>query len=347
MDRQKLTFLIIANDTGETRRFVVSSAWVKLATFFVGIFLVALFAGVLDYFGLLFQSVENKRLKAENTQLYQQFKVVDSKVNALENSLERVKTFYTKLKQITNIENAEKATQLAINSMTPQPGQELSDESPLDPQQAARLGNTLLPTPTSINDIQKSEDIMFKPKTLNEQKGELAVEDSRDYATLVVRIDGAIKETQLREQSVIELWETLSEKQNLLAATPSIKPSKGWFTSGFGYRISPFTGKPAMHNGLDIAASPGSPVYAPADGIVSFAGYDEGYGKLVSIDHGYGVVTRYGHNSQIYVQVGQKVNRWDIIAAVGNTGRSTGPHCHYEVRVNNVPVNPINFILDE
>ncbi len=102
-----------------------------------------------------------------------------------------------------------------------------------------------------------------------------------------------------------------------------------------------------MHAGLDVAASPGSPVYAPADGVVSFVGYDEGYGKLISIDHGYGVNTRFGHNSQIYVQVGQRVSRWDVIGAVGSTGRSTGPHLHYEVRINGTAVNPANFILDE
>ena len=102
-----------------------------------------------------------------------------------------------------------------------------------------------------------------------------------------------------------------------------------------------------MHNGIDIAAAPGSPIVAPADGIVSFAGYDPGYGKLVSIDHGYGVVTRFGHTSQIFVEVGQKVSRRDVIASVGNTGRSTGPHLHYEVRVNNIPVDPYNYVLDE
>ena len=102
-----------------------------------------------------------------------------------------------------------------------------------------------------------------------------------------------------------------------------------------------------MHQGLDIAASPGSPIFAPADGVVSFAGFDAGYGKLVSIDHGYGVVTRFGHTSQIFVEVGQKIHRHDIVAAVGSTGRSTGPHVHYEVRVNNVPVDPQNYVLDE
>jgi murein DD-endopeptidase MepM/ murein hydrolase activator NlpD len=102
-----------------------------------------------------------------------------------------------------------------------------------------------------------------------------------------------------------------------------------------------------MHYGLDLAASPGTPVYAPADGVVTYASYDESYGKLVTIDHGYGVMTRFGHNSQIFVHVGQTVSRWDIITAVGSTGRSTGPHLHYEVRINNVPVDPSNYILDE
>jgi murein DD-endopeptidase MepM/ murein hydrolase activator NlpD len=164
---------------------------------------------------------------------------------------------------------------------------------------------------------------------------------------LAIRLDKDVQETTVRETGILQLWESLSERQSLLAATPSIKPVQGWYTSKFGYRISPFTGRPTMHQGLDIAAAPGTPIYATADGVVSFAGYDPGYGKLVSIDHGYGVVTRFGHTSQIFVEVGQHVHRRDLIAAVGNTGRSTGPHCHYEVRVNNVPVDPHNYVLDE
>ena len=189
--------------------------------------------------------------------------------------------------------------------------------------------------------------MFFKAPAPDESVGEVASEQARDYASLAIRIDSAVQEVGIREQGVLELWESLSERQNLLAATPSIKPVRGWFTSKFGYRISPFTSKPVMHAGLDVAAAPGSPIYAPADGVVSFAGYDPGYGKLVSIDHGYGVVTRFGHTSQIYVELGQKIKRRDIIAAVGTTGRSTGPHLHYEVRVNDVPVDPGNYILDE
>jgi len=156
-----------------------------------------------------------------------------------------------------------------------------------------------------------------------------------------------VKETKLVEEGVMALYGILSERQSLLNATPNIKPVRGWYTSRFGYRIDPFTGKPVMHNGLDIAAAPGTPVKAPADGVISYVGYEHGYGKLVAIDHGYGVKTRFAHNSQIFVEVGQKVNRRDVVAAVGTTGRSSGPHSHFEVRVHGVPVDPVNYILDE
>jgi murein DD-endopeptidase MepM/ murein hydrolase activator NlpD len=291
-------------------------------------------AGTVDYVGLLLQSVENKRLKIENAQLKKQFQVVESRVDALDNSLERVKTFTTKLKIITNLDTEEKMVNLT-KGPKPAAGQATEEYEPMDAR-------------SSEEEITQQELPFVEEKPLNEKRGEVAsATSSKDYSTLVVRINRAVKETQLREQSVIELWESLSERQSLLNSTPNIKPARGWLTSKFGYRANPFTGKRTMHAGLDIAAAPGSPVYAPADGVVMFAGYDESYGKLVSIDHGYGVTTRFGHNSQIYVHVGQRVSKWDVISAVGNTGRSTGPHLHYEVRVNGTPVDPINYILDE
>lgn len=184
---------------------------------------------------------------------------------------------------------------------------------------------------------------------VNTVKGEIAAAKSSNvnYSTLVIRIDEAVKNSALKEQSAIELWEALSDRQSLLASTPNIKPARGPIGSRFGYRVDPINGRQKMHAGVDISASPGTPVRAPADGVISYAGWDPQYGKLVSIDHGYGVLTRFGHNSQLYVQVGQKVNKYDVIAGTGNTGRSTGPHLHYEVRVNGIPVNPINYILDD
>ena len=149
-----------------------------------------------------------------------------------------------------------------------------------------------------------------------------------------------------QEQDFTSLLGQLEEKKNLLACTPSIRPAKGWISSRFGYRISPFTGRRELHAAYDIANREGSPIISPANGIVTFVGKKGAYGNLVMIDHGYGLVTRYGHLKSIDVKRGSKVSRGDVIAKMGNTGRSTGPHVHYEVRLNGVPVNPEKYILN-
>lgn len=334
MDKKKLTLFIVTNQTGKTRKVIISATWMKAVSFICAVVIVIFAAGLVDYFGLLLQAMENKRLKVENAQLLKQFQLVESKVSALENSLERVKTFTTKLKLITNVDAEDRITKLTMGSK-PSAGQAVEEFEPMDQRQSGE-------------NLAAQDEVFSQKKMVNEQAGEIAAETtSKDYASLVVRIDKAVQETQLKEQSVIDLWESLSERQSLLNSTPNMKPAKGWITSRFGYRTSPFSGKTALHAGLDIAAAPGSPVYAPADGVVVFASYDESYGKLITIDYGYGVITRFGHLSQVYVQAGQKVNKWDVVGAVGNTGRSTGPHLHYEVRINGTPVDPLNYILDE
>jgi murein DD-endopeptidase MepM/ murein hydrolase activator NlpD len=149
-----------------------------------------------------------------------------------------------------------------------------------------------------------------------------------------------------QEQDFTSLLGQLEEKKNLLACTPSIRPAKGWISSRFGYRISPFTGRRELHAAYDIANRVGSPIISPANGIVTFAGKQGLYGNLVIIDHGYGLVTRYGHLNTLDVKKGSKVKRGETIAKMGNSGRSTGPHVHYEVRLNGVPVNPEKYILN-
>ena len=340
--RKTVTFLMITNRKGRTLSLTLSDGWLKAVTSVILVLSVIGAAAVVDYLGLLGASIENRRLRAENSLLREQFQVVEGKLNALEGSLERVRGFVTKLKLITNIETEDRSLKLALGPL-PRPGQPIGGaETAAVGRNPAGLGG-IMPTGSAA----EQDSVFFKAPIPDETAGEIAAEQARDYASLAIRIDTAVQDVGIREQGVLELWESLSERQNLLAATPSIKPVRGWFTSKFGYRISPFTSKPVMHAGLDVAAAPGSPIYATADGIVSFAGYDPGYGKLVTIDHGYGVVTRFGHTSQIYVELGQKIKRRDIIAAVGSTGRSTGPHLHYEVRVNDVPVDPSNYILDE
>lgn len=138
----------------------------------------------------------------------------------------------------------------------------------------------------------------------------------------------------------------LEQRMRWISSTPAITPVRGILTSAFGYRADPLTHGRGNHQGIDIAAGYGQPVHASGDGLVLVAGDQGGLGKAVFLAHGYGVTTRYGHMSAINVRPGQRVKRGDVIGKVGNTGRSTGPHLHYEVRVDGEPLNPIGYMLD-
>jgi len=166
----------------------------------------------------------------------------------------------------------------------------------------------------------------------------------REFSDIQQRIDEVRRQIDLRRESQEEIQGILNDQRSLLAAKPVGWPVKGWLTSSFGMRRDPFNGRRKMHEGLDIAARTGTAVVVTADGIVSSVKTEPGYGKVVIVDHGYGYRTIYGHNSKYYVKVGQRVRRGERIAAVGNTGRSTGSHVHYEIRLNGVPVNPYKYL---
>ena len=174
---------------------------------------------------------------------------------------------------------------------------------------------------------------------------------SRGAANMVDRLSNRLghldKQAKIQSISFQELDNFFKNQKSLLSSTPSIWPTRGWVTSGFGFRKSPFTGLREKHEGWDIAARAGSTVRATADGEVVVEGREYGYGNLVEVDHGYGLMTRYGHNSKHLVKVGDRVKRGQVIALVGNTGRSTGPHVHYEVLLHGVPVSPKNYILED
>jgi murein DD-endopeptidase MepM/ murein hydrolase activator NlpD len=147
-------------------------------------------------------------------------------------------------------------------------------------------------------------------------------------------------------QSLFNSWKKLDNIADGAIAVPSEKPVRtAEFTSGYGTRTDPFRGGAARHQGIDLAAPIGTPIYATADGIVSEAGWNSGgYGNLIKVDHGRGIETRYGHLSAILVSPGQHVVRGQQIARMGSTGRSTGSHLHYEVRIDGSAVNPIPFM---
>ncbi|MGD8917164.1 MAG: M23 family metallopeptidase [Syntrophobacterales bacterium] len=151
------------------------------------------------------------------------------------------------------------------------------------------------------------------------------------------------------ELDLQELVETMRSQRETWDSTPSIMPvnvTDYWFSSGFGWRRSPFTGLKEFHNGLDISSAKGTPIVAPADGTVIKRGYDKYLGKFLKIDHGRKIVTTYGHLSAYNVSPGQKVERGDIIASMGNSGLSTGHHLHYMIKVKERCVNPLHYILN-
>jgi murein DD-endopeptidase MepM/ murein hydrolase activator NlpD len=172
---------------------------------------------------------------------------------------------------------------------------------------------------------------------------QLAVQEAAKLESLesmAARLD------KLVEKSV-SLSGVLENQRALLATTPSIWPVRGYLSAGFGNRIDPFTGLKDFHPGLDISAPLGTRILAPADGVVIFAGVKGGYGNAVTVSHGRGLVTHYGHMDVINVRAGQQVRRGSVLGFVGNTGRSTAPHLHYEVWLNGSNQNPLQYILDE
>ena len=168
----------------------------------------------------------------------------------------------------------------------------------------------------------------------------------RRHRRMLDSLSGLSDAATAQAERMAELVAHLEDQSARLSSTPSISPAKGWITSAFGYRSSPFTGGREFHRGLDIAGRRGTPIYAPADGVVRFAGERRALGNSVTLQHGYGVESLYGHMSELTVKRGQKVARGEQIGTLGSTGRSTGPHLHYQVQVNGVPVNPRNYILD-
>ena len=169
----------------------------------------------------------------------------------------------------------------------------------------------------------------------------------REYTVLENRISKLNSEAFDTEEQLQDEYEILYDKKAFLAALPTRQPASGYFTSGFGIRTSPYGDRIKMHEGLDIANRLGTVIRAPADGEVTFADSKAGYGLTLVLNHGYGIETWYGHLKHFTAKKGEIVTRGAKIALLGNSGRSTGPHVHYEVRVHGYPVDPRSYIFED
>ena len=204
----------------------------------------------------------------------------------------------------------------------------LANLEPIDPQvQAAGIGGPSLAA---------------RPGLLNAGPAVRRSEEIR------VDLNALIRRANLLASSFEEAKDSLASHSQRLAATPSIMPTQGWLTSAFSsMREHPILHIARPHEGIDVTAPMGSPIEAPAAGVVTHAGWESGYGNTVTIDHGYGVTTKFAHSSKLLVRTGQRVQRGQRIALVGNTGLATGPHLHYEVHVNGRPVDPLKYVLPD
>jgi murein DD-endopeptidase MepM/ murein hydrolase activator NlpD len=233
-------------------------------------------------------------------------------------------------------------------------------EAATEPPSATNTNSDVLKaafvTPPSSTDTATSTSTETAPKPDSEKKLSDLIREDEEQESAALReefdklhkaIDSVLQHESLVELDIQSLTTALYDQRDYMNSLPTLKPTNGWYTSGFGVRSSPFTGKSTMHEGLDIANHIGSAILATASGVVTYAGPRAGYGNLVTINHGYGIQTQYGHISKAYVKVGEKVKRGQKVAAVGNTGRSTGPHVHYEVRVNGIPMDPYFYILED
>lgn len=164
------------------------------------------------------------------------------------------------------------------------------------------------------------------------------------FEELAQEVRALRSEAAARIESSRRLSDQISAERQVFRRTPNLWPVSGYLTSHFGFRLSPIDGFRESHQGMDIAGPAGSSIRATADGVVKLAGWAGGYGNVVVIDHGLGYSTRYGHNRQLLVRTGDKVKRGQIIALMGQTGKATGPHCHYEVWYNGRAMNPARFL---
>jgi murein DD-endopeptidase MepM/ murein hydrolase activator NlpD len=324
---QRYSLIVVTDETQPIRRFDVARRTLVRAAQGVGLAALLLTFGLVDYVRVRMNHAELLRLRVETAEQRAKIESFDSTVSEVESRLARLAEFERKVRTIANLPGQAATGGEDIEQVGGGEGGDLAEGALDDEEQAAE------PVPGDAVPRQRATRVPAG------QKGE-RVSLLRQEAERLGHVAAG------QELSLGELIAQLEDKHHQLVSSPAIWPTKGWLTSRFGNRISPFTGLRQFHSGIDIAGQFGTPVIAPARGRVSFVGEKGPLGRTIVLEHGYGVRTHYGHNSEITVRVGQEVDRGQVIAKLGNSGRSTGPHLHYGVEVKGRAVNPLDFIFD-
>jgi len=310
---RSFTLLIVPERSSQVRRIQVPRSLVNLACAVIVLIVAALGAAAAHYYYIVDEARKNRILVQRNSELQQHLAVTNTKLGDVGDTLNRIDTLDRKLREITRL--SDPARGLAIGPIN----------EPLAVGGQVDLETGLFAVPPEVVDPNRRE---------------------LEYALLDSRLHGLTAEARRQEASLRELSHYFDEQNSLLETTPSIWPVRGWVTSEFGMRDDPYTGARNMHLGVDISTAEGKPIMSPANGTVTFAGDRGGYGNVIVIDHGLGISTFYAHLKELLVKAGEQVVRGQHVGSVGNTGRSTGPHLHYEVRAHSIPINPRVYILE-
>jgi len=327
---ERYSLIVVADETAPIRRYDILKSAAHRALWGAGLLVVLLAVGLVDYVSVRADVPEFEALKVEAAEQRERIEGFETTLAELNQKREHVREFERKVRIIANLPGSAGVGGEVLVELVP--GDDgvvaLPIGVPVDraPQTSGAHGGQGGGSPMPAQGEESATATFF---------------DRLDDKAIILA-DGA----QFRAESLDGLLGQLDDKRQRLVSMPSIWPSKGWLTSRFGPRVSPFTGRRQLHNGIDVAAADGTPIYAPARGRVTFAGRKGPLGNALVLDHGFGVKTVYGHTKEILVATGETVERGDKIASIGSSGRSTGPHLHYVVEVKGKARNPLDYIFD-
>jgi murein DD-endopeptidase MepM/ murein hydrolase activator NlpD len=334
-EHHEYNLILVSDEKSPVRRFTLTRKRIHQAMLGAGALALVTCIGLVDYVRLRIDAVDVAALRAQTVGQQDELAGLTTEVDGLKSEFAALRELERKVRVIANLPGAVAEARVP-EVPTGRGGAAEGHANPgtVIPESA--------PTPTHPGPASAAEEGGDGPLSMN-RSGDF------DRAALDRLLESARSLSDAvtpNKEGLVQLVAGLEGKRHQLESTPSIWPTDGWVTSRYGNRISPFTSKPQFHGGLDIAADFGTQIIAPARGRVSFVGRKGPMGRAVIIDHGFGLKTTYAHTAKTYVARGEVVERGTPIAAVGSTGRSTGPHLHYAVEVNGRSVDPANYIFE-
>lgn len=338
---ERYTLILVADERSPVRRFQIPKVYVQRAVYGLGVLALLVCLATWDYWRKTADNAELAGLRIEAAEQREQIETFKTTLSDVNSQLARVRDLERKVRIIANLPGAAGVGGAEVTDLVrPEPvggaGTELSVPAGVPIPLGGQGGgdHTLIDVPTT--DISDEDAVLMGLTT-----------DAARYVKGLGRVaDGLTHVASSRADSLDLLIGQLDDKRVKLSSMPSVWPARGWLTSRFGARTSPFTGRTQHHSGIDIAARKGTKIIAPAHGRVHFVGRKGPLGNTLVLDHGFGVRTFYGHTDKIHVKPGEEVERGQLIAAIGSTGRSTGPHLHYVVEVKGKTRDPLDYIFD-